>query len=189
MVEQDAGRRAHRKFAASSAIETGLSQINDPKQGARLVRAFLRITDPDGSPGDRSHGREDWVSCSRGLLGGRVRACRRFASRPRGATRRRSSLCPRHARSGSPPASLLDMAAGRNRSHAQATLRAKRRERSDAGLRPECANTGHSPPSGKASNRSGSLRSVRGGALRYDRSVETSWSVTFGRVRQRNPKR
>ena len=33
-------------FAASSEIETGLSQINDPKQGARLVRAFLRITDP-----------------------------------------------------------------------------------------------------------------------------------------------
>jgi hypothetical protein len=46
MVEQDAGRKADRKFAASSAIETGLSQINDPKQGARLVRAFLRITDP-----------------------------------------------------------------------------------------------------------------------------------------------
>jgi hypothetical protein len=46
MVAQDAGRKAHRKFAASSAIETGLSQINDPKQGARLVRAFLRITDP-----------------------------------------------------------------------------------------------------------------------------------------------
>ena len=46
MVEQDAGRKAHRKFAASSAIETSLSQINDPKQGARLVRAFLRITDP-----------------------------------------------------------------------------------------------------------------------------------------------
>ena len=46
MLEQDAGRTAHRKFGASSAIETGLSQINDPKQGARLVRAFLRITDP-----------------------------------------------------------------------------------------------------------------------------------------------
>jgi acyl carrier protein len=46
MSEQDAGRTAHRKFAVSSAIETGLSQINDPKQGARLVRAFLRITDP-----------------------------------------------------------------------------------------------------------------------------------------------
>jgi hypothetical protein len=46
MLEQDAGRTAHRKFAVSSAIETGLSQINDPQQGARLVRAFLRITDP-----------------------------------------------------------------------------------------------------------------------------------------------
>ena len=46
MSEQDAGRKAHRKFAVSSAIETGISQINDPKQGARLVRAFLRITDP-----------------------------------------------------------------------------------------------------------------------------------------------
>jgi hypothetical protein len=46
MLEQDAGRKAHRKFAASSAIEAGLSQINDPKQGARLIRAFLRITDP-----------------------------------------------------------------------------------------------------------------------------------------------
>ena len=46
MLEQDAGRTAHRKFAVSSAIETGLSQINDPQKGARLVRAFLRITDP-----------------------------------------------------------------------------------------------------------------------------------------------
>ena len=41
MSEQDAGRTAHRKFAVSSAIETGLSHINDPKQGARLVRAFF----------------------------------------------------------------------------------------------------------------------------------------------------
>ena len=46
MLEKDAGRTAHRKFAGSSAIETGLSQVNDPKQGARLVRAFLRITNP-----------------------------------------------------------------------------------------------------------------------------------------------
>jgi hypothetical protein len=38
MLERDAGRKAHRTFAASSEIETGLSQINDPKQGARLVR-------------------------------------------------------------------------------------------------------------------------------------------------------
>jgi hypothetical protein len=43
-----------------------------------------------------------------------------------------------------PLARLLDMAAGRNRSHAQATLRAKRREQSDAGLRPECASSGRS---------------------------------------------
>jgi hypothetical protein len=46
MLERDAGRKAHRTFAGFSEIETGLSQINDPKQGARLVRAFLRITDP-----------------------------------------------------------------------------------------------------------------------------------------------
>ena len=46
MLAQHAGRKAHRKFGACSAIETGLSQGNDPKQGARLVRAFLRITDP-----------------------------------------------------------------------------------------------------------------------------------------------
>ncbi len=46
MLEQGTGRIAHRTFAASSEIETGLSQVNDPKQGARLVRAFLRITDP-----------------------------------------------------------------------------------------------------------------------------------------------
>src|ERR1700722_1036987 len=46
MLEQEAGRKAHRTFAASPEIETGLSQLNDPKQGARLVRAFLRITDP-----------------------------------------------------------------------------------------------------------------------------------------------
>jgi hypothetical protein len=46
MLEQDAGRKAHRTFAASSAVETGFSQINDPKEGARLIRAFLRITDP-----------------------------------------------------------------------------------------------------------------------------------------------
>ena len=46
MLEQNAGRKAHRPFAASSAIETDLSQINDPKLGARLVQAFLRITNP-----------------------------------------------------------------------------------------------------------------------------------------------
>jgi hypothetical protein len=46
MLAEDGGRKAHRNFDAPSEIETGLSQINDPKQGARLVRAFLQITDP-----------------------------------------------------------------------------------------------------------------------------------------------
>jgi hypothetical protein len=46
MLEHDAGRKARHTFGASSEIETGLSQIDDPQQGARLVRAFLRITDP-----------------------------------------------------------------------------------------------------------------------------------------------
>jgi len=46
MLEQEAGQKAHRTFAASSEIETGLSRINDPKEGARLIRAFLRIADP-----------------------------------------------------------------------------------------------------------------------------------------------
>jgi hypothetical protein len=46
MLEQDASRKVRRTFATSSEIETGLSHINDPQQGARLVRAFLRITDP-----------------------------------------------------------------------------------------------------------------------------------------------
>jgi hypothetical protein len=46
MLEQDAGRKAAREFAASSELGTGLSQTNDPRHGARLVRAFLRITDP-----------------------------------------------------------------------------------------------------------------------------------------------
>ena len=46
MLDQDGGRKAGRKFAASSALEMSHSQTNDPQQGARLVRAFLRITDP-----------------------------------------------------------------------------------------------------------------------------------------------
>jgi hypothetical protein len=46
MLAEDAGRNAHRKFIAPSTIETSLAQINDPQQGARLVRAFLRIADP-----------------------------------------------------------------------------------------------------------------------------------------------
>jgi hypothetical protein len=46
MLEQDSEPKAHRKFAASSALEMSLSQTHDPQEGARLVRAFLRITDP-----------------------------------------------------------------------------------------------------------------------------------------------
>jgi len=46
MLAEDAGRNAHRKFDPSSAVGTGPSPANDPQQGARLVRAFLRITDP-----------------------------------------------------------------------------------------------------------------------------------------------
>ena len=46
MLKQDAGRKAGRKFATSSALRMSRSQTNDPQQGARLVRAFLGIADP-----------------------------------------------------------------------------------------------------------------------------------------------
>ena len=54
MLEHISGEKAHRNAAVSSALEVGfaqnlqvgLAQGNDPKEGARLVRAFLRITDP-----------------------------------------------------------------------------------------------------------------------------------------------
>ena len=46
MLEQDAGRKDRHEFS-SLMLETGVSQTNDPQQGARLIRAFLRITDPD----------------------------------------------------------------------------------------------------------------------------------------------
>ena len=46
MLEQDSEPKAHCKSAASSALEMSLSQTHDPQEGARLVRAFLRITDP-----------------------------------------------------------------------------------------------------------------------------------------------
>ena len=46
MLDQDTSWKAYRTSAALSVVETGLSRINDPKEGARLVRAFLRITDP-----------------------------------------------------------------------------------------------------------------------------------------------
>jgi hypothetical protein len=46
MLEQDAGRKDRHEFS-SSKLETVVSQANDPQQGARLIRAFLRITDPN----------------------------------------------------------------------------------------------------------------------------------------------
>jgi hypothetical protein len=46
MFEQDSRGEALCTFAASFEIEPGLSQINDPREGARLIRAFFRITDP-----------------------------------------------------------------------------------------------------------------------------------------------
>ena len=46
MLEEDSQRKAHRKFAASFTLEMSLSQHHDPQEGARLVRAFLRIADP-----------------------------------------------------------------------------------------------------------------------------------------------
>jgi hypothetical protein len=46
MLEQDSGREASCTFAGSFETEPGLSQTNDPREGARLIRAFFRITDP-----------------------------------------------------------------------------------------------------------------------------------------------
>ena len=46
MLEQDSGRKDHHKFAVSSPFEMNFSQTNDPQEGALLVQAFLRITDP-----------------------------------------------------------------------------------------------------------------------------------------------
>jgi hypothetical protein len=46
MLDQNAGRKVQRMFSVSSVIEADLSQASDPKQGARLVRAFLGISDP-----------------------------------------------------------------------------------------------------------------------------------------------
>jgi hypothetical protein len=46
MWDQNAGRRVYREFSAASAIKTDASQSHDPQQGARLVRAFLGISDP-----------------------------------------------------------------------------------------------------------------------------------------------
>ncbi len=46
MLEQDSDRKARHRFAPPSALDMSLSQNPDPQEGARLVRAFLRITDP-----------------------------------------------------------------------------------------------------------------------------------------------
>ena len=46
MLEQDSDREADGNFAAPSAPRMGLSPTRDPQEGARLVRAFLRIGDP-----------------------------------------------------------------------------------------------------------------------------------------------
>jgi hypothetical protein len=46
MLEQVSCRKAQRECAAPPALDMNLSQSHDPQEGARLVRAFLRITDP-----------------------------------------------------------------------------------------------------------------------------------------------
>ena len=46
MLEQDPERKAYHKFASPSAFDISLSPPKDPQEGARLVRAFLRIADP-----------------------------------------------------------------------------------------------------------------------------------------------
>jgi hypothetical protein len=46
MLERVVGEDARREFGASSVLEVGLVQSN-PHEGARLIRAFLRISDPE----------------------------------------------------------------------------------------------------------------------------------------------
>jgi hypothetical protein len=46
MLQQDSVQKEHRRFAAPPAPKMSLAQSNDPIEGARLVRAFLRINDP-----------------------------------------------------------------------------------------------------------------------------------------------
>lgn len=46
MLERDAGRKADRKFPTASTLGARFPVPHDPQQGARLVRAFLRIADP-----------------------------------------------------------------------------------------------------------------------------------------------
>ena len=46
MLQQDSDGKSDRKFIASAALDTSIAQTNDPEEGARLVRAFLKIADP-----------------------------------------------------------------------------------------------------------------------------------------------
>ncbi|HSU98543.1 MAG TPA: hypothetical protein VLI91_00405 [Roseiarcus sp.] len=46
MLEQDSDRKADHNLAAPYPPGVGLSPTHDPKEGARLIRAFLRIGDP-----------------------------------------------------------------------------------------------------------------------------------------------
>ncbi len=47
MLEQHSALNADHEFAASTTLKTSLARINDPQEGTRLIRAFLRITDPE----------------------------------------------------------------------------------------------------------------------------------------------
>ena len=46
MLQQDSDRKSDRKFTTSAALDTSIAQTNDPEEGARLVRAFLKVADP-----------------------------------------------------------------------------------------------------------------------------------------------
>ena len=47
LLEQDLGRKADHKLVRSRAFAICPPQSSDPLEGARLVRAFLRIADPE----------------------------------------------------------------------------------------------------------------------------------------------
>jgi hypothetical protein len=46
LLEQESGRKADSEFDAPPLLKMSVPQSNDPQEGARLVRAFLRIADP-----------------------------------------------------------------------------------------------------------------------------------------------
>ncbi len=46
MRGQRSDLKDYRNYAASTAIKSGLPSAHDPVEGTRLIRAFLRITDP-----------------------------------------------------------------------------------------------------------------------------------------------